>query len=369
MRFPHLPCLCLAAASLSAQNYVLLPSTANPTAELPGYSQLPLMQPNARVQMFYDATEVGSAPIVLDQLALRFDGPIPAVGAPGPFTITRLQIRIGVTAIAMPGAQFAANLTAPLTTAFDAPWTYLPDDGSAAPHPWGGPGGTLTFPFTTLVPVTVAPGQWLVIDVLMEGNNISSFGFAHAMLDGATTTGGLTVGSAAAYGTGCSASPLAPAAAASATGLYGPGGAHSLSGTGLGAGAPVLAVFGLSNTAAFVPLPFVLPGTTCSLLASPDFTVPTFADATGAVNGAAAVPLALAANPAFSGLVVYEQMASLVGSANPWGIVLSNGVAVTLGTFASPGRGTYTVAHDTDANAAFANVVRAFGYAVRLRTL
>jgi hypothetical protein len=363
-----LPCLCFAAASLSAQTYLELPATANPASELPQYSLVPLMQPNARVQMFYDAAEVGSVPLTLTELALRYDGPVPQVGAPGPFTITRLRIRVGTTAIAMPGADFAANLTQPLALAFDAGWSYLPDNGSSAPHPWGGPNGTLTFPFTTPVPVTVAPGEWLVLDVQMEGNNISSFGFAHAMLDGATTSGGLTNGSAAAFGQGCSAGGAAPATA-SAAGLFGPGGAHFLSGQNLGASAFVLAVFGLSNTTAFVPLPFQLPGTTCSLLASTDVTLGTFADAAGTVSGAQAVPLSLAADPAFSGLVIYEQLASLVPAANPWGIVLSNGVAVTLGNFAPLGRGTYTVQHDADANATFANAVKPFGFAARLRTL
>lgn len=361
--------LSLFAASLSAQNYLALPTTAAPSLELGSYSLLPFMQPNARVQMYYDATEVGTAPIVVDQLEFRYDGPIPQVGAPGPFAITRLQIRIGVSSVPMPGAQFAANLTAPLTPVFDGPWTYLPDPGSASPHPWGGPGGALTFAFTTPVPIALAAGQWLVVDLSMEGNNISSFGFSHAILDGALTTGGLTNGTAANYGAGCAAGLAAPAASANVSGLYGPGGAHFLAGANLGAGAPVVAVFGLSNTTSFVPLPFALPGTSCTLLASPDATLLTLADGAGALSGAAAVPLAITADPAFSGLVVYEQLASLVGTANPWGIVLSDAVAVTLGSFAPLGRGTYMVAHDTDANATFANKVRPFGFAARLRTL
>jgi hypothetical protein len=369
MRIAFTTCLCCAVASLTAQNYVTLPPTAAPAQELGSYSQLPLMQPNARVQVFYDSVEVGIAPLLLDELALRYDGPIPQVGAPGPFTITRLQIKIGVTAIAAPQATFAANLTAPLTSVFDGPWTYLPDNGSAAPHPWGGPGGTLTFPFTTVVPIQVGPGEWLVIDIAVEGNNISSFGFAHAMLDGALTTGGLTNGTTASYGQGCSAVAAGPAATASVTGLFGPGAAHFVGGANLGANAPVLAVFGLSDTAAFVPLPFTLPGTACTLLTSPDVTALTVANASGAVTGAAAVPLSLAANPAFSGIPLFEQLASLVATANPWGIVLSNAVAVSLGSWTPLGRGTYLVSHDADANAANGNAVRPFGYAARLRTL
>ncbi|HZN37831.1 MAG TPA: hypothetical protein VFD82_03455 [Planctomycetota bacterium] len=359
-------CLCLAVASLPAQNYLELPATAAPTLELPNYSTLPLMQPNARVQMFYDATEVGSAAFVADRIELRYDGPIPQVGAPGPFTITHLQIRIGTTDVPMPGANFSANLTQPLSTVVDGPWTYLPDSGSGSPHPWGGPGGTLTFPFTSPTPVVVPPGSWFVVDVTMEGNNISQFGFAHAILDGAATTGGIGNGTAATYGQGCSAGTGLPAATVTASGIFAPGGAHFLNGQNLGANAPVIAIYGLSNGS---PLPLLLPGTNCTLLASLDVTSLLLADGTGAVTNNPAAALALPADPAISGFILYEQLGSLVVAANPWGIVLGNAVAVNLGTFTNPGRGTYSVAHDTDAAAPFGNTMRAFGYAMRVRTL
>jgi hypothetical protein len=365
----HASCLCVAAASLSAQNYLELPATASPSAETPGYSLVPLMQPNARVQMFFDAAEVGSSSFTATELAWRYDGPVPQVGAPGPFTIARLQLKVGVTSVQTPAAQFGANLTQPLTTVFDGAWTYLPDNGSAAPHPWGGPGGTLTFPFTAPLPVTIGTGQWLVIDVTMEGNNIAMFGFAHAMLDGANTTGGFTNGTAVAYGQGCSASATAAPATAAATGLFGPGGAHVLGGSGLGANAFVLGAFGLSDTMSFVPLPLTLPGTACTLLASPDVTFASVTDGNGTLSGASAFTLLLPPDPAISGVTVFEQLASLVPAANPWGIVLSNAVAVNLGTWAPPGRGTWLVAHDVDANAQYANMLKAFGFATRLRTL
>lgn len=356
------------AASLSAQNYLELPVTANPATELPNYSLLPFMQPNSRVQMFYDATEVGSASFVATELSLRYDGPIPQVGAPGPFTIQQLTIAIGTTSIPMPGADFAANLTQPLTTVFSGSWNYLPDPGSASPHPWGAPNGSLTFPFASPTPIAVQPGEWFVVDVTMVGNNISNFGFSHAIVDGANTTGGVTGGSASNYGQGCAAGAGQQLAVASTSGTYAPGAVHFLSGQHLGANAPVVGVFGLSDTVAFVPLPFTLPGTSCTLLASPDFTPVSLADASGAVGGTQ-FALALPAEPAINGVVIYEQLASLVGGANPWGIVFSDAVAVGLGSFAPLGRGTYTVGHDVDAGAAYANVVRAFGYALRLTTL
>lgn len=367
MRHTLLSCLCLAAASLSAQNYAYLPATANPSGELSSYSLAPFMQPNARMQLFYDAAEVASSGIA-NQLSLRFDGPIPQVGAPGPFSITRLRIRIGISAVAAPAADFAANLTQPLTTVFDGPVSYLPDSGSQSPSTWGGTNDTLTFDFTTPYALAVGAGEWLVVELVMEGNDIASFGYSHAILDAASTTGGLVAGSAASFGTGCSASTGASAATATTSGIYAPGGAHFLTGQNLGANAFVLGVYGLSNSTAFVPLPFTLPGTACTLLCSPDFTQATLADANGAVTGTA-LPLSLAANPALSGIVLYEQLASLVPTANAWGIVLSNARTVTLGTWATPGRGTWMVTHDLDANASYGNAVRAAGLAMRLRTL
>ena len=362
----HLPCLCLAAASLSAQNFTFLPATAAPVSELNNYSLVPFMQPNARVQLFYDSAEVASVGIA-DQLSLRFDGPIPQVGAPGPFTITRLQIRLGTSAVAAPGAMFASNLTQPLTTVFDGPVTFLPDSGSQTPAPWGGTNNTLKFDFSTPYQLAVNTGEWLVVELVMEGNNIASFGYAHAILDGATTSGGITDGSAASYGAGCSTGGSAPAATASTNGTYAPGGAHFLTGQNLGANAFVLGVYGLSDSVAFAPLPFTLPGTACTLLASPDLTLATLADANGAVTGTQ-LPLALPANAALSGIVLFEQLASLVPTANAWGVVFSNARAVTLGSWAALGRGTYMVAHDLDANAAYANSLRPMGLALRLRT-
>ena len=243
MRHAFLPCLCLAAASLSAQNYAYLPATANPTGELSSYSLVPFMQPNARMQLFYDANEVASTGVA-NQVSLRFDGPIPQVGAPGPFTIQRLQIRVGVTTVATPGATFAANLSQPLTTAFDGPWTYYPDPGTAFPHPWGAPNNSLAFPFTNPVPVSIPAGGLLVIELVMDGNNIAQFGFSHAIVDGVRTTGGPQNGTAANYGTGCSAGS-GPTATIGTTGTLAPGAAFFWNGQNLGANAPVFAFLGL----------------------------------------------------------------------------------------------------------------------------
>ncbi|MBL8728319.1 MAG: hypothetical protein JNM25_07815 [Planctomycetes bacterium] len=372
----HLPvaaCLCLAVASLPAQNFLLLPASANPSMELNSYDDLglPFMSPNSRVQMFFDATEVGSQGFVADQLSLRYDGPIPQIGAPGPFSIQRLQLRIGVTTVSMPMATFAANLTQPLTTVYDGPWSFLPDTGSAAPHPWGGPSNTLQFPFSTPVTIAIPTGAWLVVELVVEGNNIFNIGFAHAILDGASTTGGVTNGTAVAFGQGCEAAVGQPPATMTTFGTYAPGAAHHANATGLGADAIAIYLVGLDNTqSGGVPLPVTLSGTSCTLYTDPALYSGIFADANGAVTGVQpAATLSIPADPVTSGIVVYEQFVSLVETANPWGFVLSNATQVTLGTFATPGRGTYTVSHDSNANALYGNDVRTFGYAVRLRTL
>jgi len=372
----HLPvvaCLCLAAASLPAQSYLLLPDSAGPAFELNSYDSLglPFMSQNARVQMFFDPTEVGSQGFVADELSLRYDGPIPQVGAPGPFSITRLQLRIGVTTVPMPDATFAANLTQPLTTVYDGPWSFLPDPGSFSPQPWGGPSNTLSFPFSTPVAIGIPTGAWLVVEFVVEGNNIFNFGYAHAILDGASTTGGISNGSAVTIGQGCAAGVGQPAAAISTFGTYAPGAAHHVNATGLGASTIAVCAFGIDGTqTGGIPLPLTLPGTNCTIYTDPILLNPILTDAGGAVTGVQpAATLSMPADPSASGLVIFEQVVSLVGTANPWGLVTTNAAQVTLGSFATPGRGTYSVTHDSDANALYANDVRTFGYAMRLRTL
>ena len=371
---PVLSCLCLAAASLPAQTFLLLPATAGPASELPnneGFSPA-FTAENARVQMLFSETEVGAATLVADQLSLRYDGPIPAAGAPGPFSIQRLQIRIGSTSVPLPGADFAANLSQPLQTVFDHPWTFLPDQGAGSPHGWGDPAGSLQFTFDFPMTVVIPPGGWLVIELSIEGNNLPAFGFAHAILDGATTSGGVQNGTSVTFGQGCPAGTGLPAATMTTTGVYGPGAAHWLNGQNLGANAFVIAAFGIDNTmSGGTPLPLTFPGTNCTLYLDPIVLGLVIADANGAVLGkqpGAALVLP-PDNTAFAGLAVYEQLVSLVATANPTGLVFSNAATVTLGSFATLGRGTYSVSNVSDANATIATSVRPFGYAVQLRTL
>ncbi|MFK7739552.1 MAG: hypothetical protein AB8H80_04445 [Planctomycetota bacterium] len=357
------------ADSVCAQNFVTLPSTAAPAAELSSFELLPFMQPNSRVQMFYGASEVGTLPFLATEMSLRYDGPIPQVGAPGPFAIQQLVIRIGKTAVPTPGAEFDANLTEPLTEVFNGPWTYQPDDGSAFPHPWGGPGDGLTWTFSAPATIVVNPGEWLIVDVQMVGNNIANFGFAHAILDGAETAGGISDGVTTSYGAGCSVATGQPAATAAVEGTAAPGAAHFLTGQNLGANALVLGMFGLDDQNYMGnSLPFALPGTSCELLTSIEASVIGTADANGAIVGET-LALSLPADPALNGFVVNEQIASLVSSANAFGIVFSDAVQVTLGAFSPLGADYYMVGHDVDANAKFGNTLRPFGYALRLTTL
>ena len=147
-------------------------------------------------------------------------------------------------------------------------------------------------------------------------------------------------------------------------GTSGPGGAHFLTGQNLGANTVGAALFGFTS----LPPGTSLPGTTCDVLVDPQLMVPFLTDANGALTGTA-MALSLPADPVFNGGVLYEQLATLVPTANAFGIVTTNAQTVTLGSWITPTRGFYTVSHDTDANAAYANAVKPFGFALRFRTL
>jgi hypothetical protein len=360
----------LLAAAAAAQNHLYLPASLSPdTSELAHYSLRPFMQTNSRVQMFFDATEAGAATFTATGLALRWDGPVPQVGASGPFAIQRLQIRVGATAVALPGAPFAGNQTQPLTTVFDGPWSYLPDPGMAAPHPWGAPGTSLTFPFLAPATVTIPPGGWFVVEVAMQGNNIASFGFSHALADGARVGGGPVEGTAVNYGQGCSAATGAAAARIGTTGMHAPGAAHFVNGQNLGANSFVLAIAGLSNTQSSLgALPLTVPGTSCQFLTSIDLTWLLQADAAGSIApDQDPAALIVPPNPVFAGFVLYEQLLAFVPGANPpWGFALSDARAVTLGGLSAPGIGAYTVSHGSRHDARIADKVEAFGFALRL---
>lgn len=359
----------LLASLAGAQSFLHLPASTSPNfVELSSYNLRPFMQTNSRVQMFFGATETGSSSFTASALSLRYDGPIPQVGAPGPFTVQRLRVHVGATSVAQPDASFGSNLTQPLTTVFDNTFSYLPDPGSAFPHPWAAPGNSLRIPFSTPINVTIPVGGFFVVDLQMEGNNIANFGFSHAIVDGFMASGGAVNGTAVNFGQGCGIDVNAPAATMTTTGTHAPGAAHFVSGQNLGANTLALAILSGSNTTSQVgALPWNLPTTSCNLYTDLDLNFVMFTDAQGAIApnqqmGAISVP----ANPAFSGVTIYEQIVSLVPGANPFDLVLSDARAITLGSFTPPSIGVYTVSHGADANAAIADRVEPFGYAVRL---
>jgi hypothetical protein len=358
--------LSLTAGGAAAQQYTYLPASSSPgTQELPRFTETPWMRANARVQLFYDTIEASGAAFTATELSLRMDGPIPRVGAPGPFRIDRLRIRIGTTTVPRPGSAFAANLSQPLTTVFDQPVTYWPDQGSFAPEPWGGLNGGLTFAFQAPAQVVIPAGGWLVIELQLEGNNLG--GSAHALLDASLGTGGAAGGAASSSGTGCSAGGPLPATVLT-TGRHAPGGAYWIHGDNLGANAPVAAMIGLSDMVwGGLPLPIQLPGTACTIYASFDLALPLVADASGSVSAAAGAPVVVPADGSLQSLQLFHQLVSVVPGANPWNLVLSDKRTVDLGSYDPIIPGAYFVAHDSDAGAALANEVKPAGLAVRLR--
>ncbi len=352
-----------------AQNFLYLPASLSPnTVELPSYNLRPFMQTNSRVQMFFSAAETGSSSFTASALSLRYDGPIPQVGAPGPFTVQRLRVGVGATAVGQPSASFGSNLSQPLVPVFDSAFSYMPDPGSAFPHPWAAPANSMRIPFSAPANIVIPVGGWLVVDVQMEGNNIANFGFSHAIVDGFTGTGGAVNGTATSFGQGCSVTNGGPTATMTTTGTHAPGAAHFVSGQNLGASTLALAILSGSNTTSqFGALPWNLPATGCNLYTDLDLSFVMFTDAAGAIApnqqmGAISVP----ANSAFSGVTIYEQLVAIVPGANPFDLVLSDARAITLGSFTPPSIGVYSVSHGADANATFADRVEPFGYAARL---
>lgn len=363
----------LLAAALSApaaaQNYLYMPASGAPqTQELGSFRIVPLMRPSARTQMFYDATEAGASSFTATRVSLRYDGPIPPVGAPGPFVFQRLKIRVGATSVRIPGPEFAANLTQPLTTVFDGTVTYWPDQGTSGPEPWGAFNDRLSFPFSQPVQITIPSGGYFVLDLTIEGNTLN--GQAHTMLDAALGTGGPLDGSAISIGSGCSATSGGMNATIVTSGVHAPGGVHSIHGENLGANAPVAALIGGSDTVApFGPLPLLLPGTACSIYTSSDLMLPLQADSAGVLapfarGSTVAIPPLLM----FQGARLYEQLASFVPGANNWNLVLSDERVITLGMLVPPSPGFFAVSHGFDATAPIADDTAPVGYALRVET-
>jgi hypothetical protein len=355
--------------SLAAQNFLYLPASFAPAnQELNRYNDIPLMRANARVQAFYDATEVGANTVAIREIALRYDGPIPPVGAPGPFTIRRLRIQVGATTVAQPGSVFAANLSQTLATVFDQAHSYLPDQGSGNPDPWGGPNGTLSFPLAQPATVTIPPGGMLVLEIVVEGND--NTGLAHALLDVGRALGGPAGGSPTKSGLGCQASQAAGPAEIEGSGSFVPGGAVSLHGKNLGAGSPVATLLGASDTMlGSLALPFLLPGSSCTIYTSSELAFAQASDNNGAI-----LPYATSSfvpvppMPAFDNARIFAQHVAIVSGQNPpYGLALSDKLTIQLGTLAAPDKRIWTVADPDRSNGGVGRYFQAEAFAVRLR--
>lgn len=357
------------SAVVGAQGFLHMPASLSPDInDLGTYAEVPWTRTAARVQQFYSAGEVGAQSFVATGMDLRFDGPIPPVGSPGPFRIDRVTIKFGTSTVPIPGPVFDLNMTSQPTVVFDQPVTYWPDQGFQSPEPWGGLNGSLTFPFNSPVSVTIPSGGWLVIEIALAGNNLQ--GSAHAMLDAEAGQGGPFDGNAFNTGTGCAAPGSMPATITT-TGVHAPGAVHYIGGSNLGANSPVVAILGVSQTqAAFGALPWNLPGTSCFAYNSWDLFVNGVADANGSIrvqDPALAVPLL--ADNSLLGATYHVQLASVVPGANqPWNLVFSDSRTVQLGGINPLSKGMYAVSNRDSATAPFADFEQEFGYAVRLHT-
>ena len=210
---------------------------------------------------------------------------MPSAGSRNLQRIQSLTIRIGSTSIRQPGSSFRENLTQPLTTVFNQAVNYRLDPGSANPHPWGDPGGTLTFAFSVPGPIVLAAGEWLVVDYEMIGNGGASAG--HQNTDFHRGSGDPTGGTGTLGGTGCSPGGTIGNADLRVFGNFRPGRAYALDGSNLGANAPVLTTLSADITRGpgNIGLPFAVPGTRCAIYTGWEFFLHNTADAAGNLIG------------------------------------------------------------------------------------
>ncbi|MBI5852191.1 MAG: hypothetical protein HZB39_14350 [Planctomycetes bacterium] len=131
-------------------------------------------------------------------------------------------------------------------------------------------------------------------------------------------------------GTGCIATGRTTAMSATGTSTvtWASGtGTLTFNGTNAPASAPSFHALGFDKTlwAGFIPLPFVIPGSTgapsgtCNLYVDPLFTTGVTASSTGALTNAVPIPL----SPAYHGVAVHSQWGAFDAVANPTGIVTS----------------------------------------------
>jgi hypothetical protein len=374
MRIASLLGLCL-AGTLSAQSYLYMPATTNTnTTELNSASNVPFMRTSSRVTVFYDATQAGQPTFLAKGISFRHDGPSFHINTTT-WVVTNLTIGVGVTSVPQGqfGVYYSQALSQPLTTVFNGGLNFTTDQiNTPTQEPWGGNNNEFTFPFATPVPIAIPTNGSFVLDMTLVGNT-NNF-IANGRLDRHAGTGGIVItdGSSASVGTGCPASATGAAATCLATSAngFGPSASYTVSGANLGANSPVLTIIGFSNTSYLgIPLPFAVPNTTCTLYQSIDFTMPQVANAAGSVVAwTSASMVGIPTDPSLNGGTIYHQNLALVApfAGNPLGVVLSNGVAVTLGKYTTPDIGLWLMTHVFDATSPIANNSAVGAFALRV---
>lgn len=180
----------------------------------------------------------------------------------------------------------------------------------------------LDYPFDVPFVFAGAPASlcWEVqITAKSNGSNI-----IHDAVSGSSTTTNNPPINLGRFGTGCLAtglsSPMTATAAQTTDWLSGTA-TMTTNGTNLLPNGIALFVIGGDKTSAqSVPLPFTLPGTSCTVYNDLLFSTVAIASATGtATNAIQFAPL-----PAYHGLTFYTQIWGLDPTANPFGLVTSN---------------------------------------------
>ena len=236
----------------------VLPASLQPAgAELASALPSPFLFEDARVQQLIGAAEIGNSVLTASALSLRLDGAHRG-GVGANFTVRRLRVLIGVTdrSVSESTAVFADNLSAPLTTVFDATDYRLSTASgvvSTLPMPFGGADGSLRFPFNQTLELSIPPGGSLVFELRIEGSDAAG----GVLLDGhvespsSTVFGGETLG-----GSGCDNGANGPAATLEVLGQFELGSALTVAGTGYEPGTSVVTMLASEVMMPYVSLPF-----------------------------------------------------------------------------------------------------------------
>jgi hypothetical protein len=339
----------LLAGALSAQIYV--PATSVPqTGELNSRTNYPLMRLASRSQFVIANRELGVASAQLTQIALRYDGPsFDSAGG----TLGDVQILLA-PASGEPSAStpdFAGNVQGQLVQVAQRTNHVFPADDDVNWSKWGGNNGELTFLFSQPFPYAGGP---LVVEIRASGNSNAGTGVKNCLLDAEVDPlTGAAGGTSSSLGTGCTGALL------SVLGQLAPGGVVSTFGSGFGASSPVAVYLGASR--AFwgsIPLPLALDPigmNGCSVYSDLLVGRGASSDANGSVAAwQSAFGWPVPATTALQGGLLQFQAVAIKTGANALGVVTSNNVQVTLGSYVPLQRGFVGHFHHEDRDAPLA---------------